>query len=776
MKTPRAWLGLESLEAREVPAVIGTLDPTFGSGGKTTLDFGITSAQGNAVAVQPDGNIVVVGTDSDGDLTVARFRPNGLPDFNFGPNRSGHFTIDVGGTDVATSVAIQNDGQIVIAGYTDAITKGNNDFLVLRLNANGTALDKTFGFGGYTTIAYDFGGNFDDRVMAMALQGDGRILLAGYDQYAATDYDFALVRLNTDGSLDQAFGPLGGGNFFFFDIGGGLEDKGMAMAVQKNGQIVIAGSTQITNSSYGIGVVRVNPDGYEDQGFGFFGYNAFAFGAGAGTFVDKATSVQIAPDGGVIVGAYAQVNGTSNYDMAVLRLNSKDGQLDPNFGIGGGTTVAFDLGGNLDDRTKGMAIQPDGKIILLGTVNVSDTESDFGVVRLNTDGSLDTTFNQTGKLTIDFGGNDMAGAVALQPNGRIVVVGTSGDIGSFAMARIFGTVERPQSLAVGGEMDSSATVFKPDFAKAQLLQTSSTPSIAGFGTNVRVASGDVNGDGYPDTIVVTGPGVPIRVAVLSGQDNVTVLAGPFDPFGDDFTGGGFVAAGDFNNDGHAEFVVTPDQGGGPRVSIFSLGADGGIILRSNFFGINDPNFRGGARVAVGDVNGDGIPDLAVAAGFQGGPRVALYNGRSAFTSRPSPLVSDFFAFESALRNGVYVSIGDVNGDGFGDLVFGAGPGGSPRVLTVSGQKLLASGAIGAFATPLSNFIANGAVGDRGGIRVATTDVDGDNKADVVVGSGEGSTSMVRVYLGKNYSGSEPKKYQDLDPFFSAVLTDGTFVG
>src|SRR6185312_604877 len=158
-------------------------------------------------------------------------------------------------------------------------------------------------------------------------------------------------------------------------------------------------------------------------------------------------------------------------------------------------------------------------------------------------------------------------------------------------------------------------------------------TVAAFGTtgvNARPATGDVNGDGFEDTVLVTGPGTPIRVAVVSGKDNTTLLVAPFDPFGGDFTGGGFVTAADLDNDGRAEFVVTPDRGGGPRVGIFSLNPDGSVTLRANFFGIGDPNFRGGARSAAGDVNADGVADMAVAAGFQGGPRIALFDGKTVF--------------------------------------------------------------------------------------------------------------------------------------------------
>ena len=305
----------------------------------------------------------------------------------------------------------------------------------------------------------------------------------------------------------------------------------------------------------------------------------------------------------------------------------------------------------------------------------------------------------------------------------------------------------------------SATLFNADKSVRFVV----TP-FAGFTGGVRTASADFNNDGVADLIVGTGPGSATRVMVLDGKSQAVL----FDvaPFEASFTGGVYISAGDVNGDGIPDLAITPDEGGGPRVDIYSGAV--GFPKVAGFFGIDDVNFRGGARSAIADMTGDGVADLIVVAGFGGGPRVAAFDGKSLATT-PVKIFGDFFAFEQALRNGIFVTAGDINGEGFADLIAGGGPGGGPRVLAFDGKSLLTNQYVN-----LANFFG-GDVDSRGGIRVAVKNLDGDAKADLVVGSGAGAGSRVTGYLGKNIAvDGTPTTQFDFDAL--AGFNGGVFVG
>ncbi|WP_232056351.1 Ig-like domain-containing protein [Tuwongella immobilis] len=306
---------------------------------------------------------------------------------------------------------------------------------------------------------------------------------------------------------------------------------------------------------------------------------------------------------------------------------------------------------------------------------------------------------------------------------------------------------------------SQVKIYGPD---GQLLQIRDPfPGLTG---GVRTAVGDFNADGISDFVVGTGPGGTALVKILNGVDGSELFE--ILPF-ESFNGGVYVAAGDFDGDGRSDLVISPDEGGGPRVRVFR---GGDFTQLADFFGIEDPDFRGGVRVSVADVTGDGIADLLVAAGFGGGPRLAGFDGASLRPGQtPTKPFSDFFVFEPTLRNGVFVTGGDLDGDGFAEIIVGGGPGGGPRVFAVSGRELVQNQQ----SVEIANFFA-GNVDSRGGIRVAVKDLDGDSLADLVVGSGLNAGSDVTGYLGETITQSDPPLFWVTSAFPGS--NNGVFVG
>ncbi|QDU19475.1 FG-GAP repeat domain-containing protein [Urbifossiella limnaea] len=261
-----------------------------------------------------------------------------------------------------------------------------------------------------------------------------------------------------------------------------------------------------------------------------------------------------------------------------------------------------------------------------------------------------------------------------------------------------------------------------------------TPFGNDYAGGARVVRGDVTGDGTPDVIVGSGGGIAARVRIWDGATRQLIFdTAPFE----NFTGSAEVAVADFNRDGRMDVVIAPGEGGGPRVQVWAGGALTKMV--PDFFGLPYPDFRGGLRVAAGDVNRDGVADLVVAPGWGGGPRLSVYNGATLAGGKPQQLVNDFFVFDESVRTGVFLTVGDVDGDGYADVVAGAGVGGAPRVRVVSGVAL----AGGKTNVALADFFAGDANG-RAGARVAAAKLDGDNRADILVG---GPNSEVELYYG-----------------------------
>jgi hypothetical protein len=226
-------------------------------------------------------------------------------------------------------------------------------------------------------------------------------------------------------------------------------------------------------------------------------------------------------------------------------------------------------------------------------------------------------------------------------------------------------------FAVGADAGSRPQVTVFDSAGTPLTSFNAFPPT--FSGGVRVAIGDVNGDGIPDIVCGAGPGGGPQVTIFSGKDDSPLSS--FYAFTPTFTGGLNVAVADLNGDGLADIIVGADSGGGPEVRVFN-GKD--LTLISDFFALPS-TFTGGVRVAAAVLPGIG-PLIIAAAGPGAGPQV------STFTPAGQPLQS-FDAFPPSFTGGVNVAVGDTNGDGVPDVITGAGSGGGPQVMVFDGSTL-----------------------------------------------------------------------------------------
>jgi uncharacterized delta-60 repeat protein len=277
-------------------------------------------------------------------------------------------------------------------------------------------LDPTFGAGGQLTLPIVPG---EDRIEAIAVQPDGKIVAAGTSKHATTNWDFAVARFNPDGSPDTTFS---GDGFLTADLSGSYGDeRAYAVAVQPDGKIVVAGFMD-AGPNEAFAIARYMPDGSPDIGFGgsIYGYAYFLFTPT--TSYSRIGAIALQPDGKIVAAGKATVGG--NPDFALVRL-LPTGMLDTSFDVDGKVRHPV---GVATDEINDIAIQPDGRIVAVGESQGGVSSNDVTVARYNTDGSLDTSFNlvgvQTTALSVE---PDAAEGVVLQPDGKIVIAGQAED-------------------------------------------------------------------------------------------------------------------------------------------------------------------------------------------------------------------------------------------------------------------------------------------------------------------------------------------------------------
>lgn len=381
-------------------------DNSFSFDGKVTTPIGNNGDYAYSAALQADNKIVVAGycNNSSEDFALIRYNSDGTLDNTF--DSDGKVITDFGsnGDDEGKSLAIQSDGKIIVAGIS---SNGFHwGFALIRYNVDGS-VDNSFASNGKVITLI---GSIDAYAQSVTLQSDGKIVVAGYISDGSI-YNFAVVRYNSNGSLDTSFG-LEGKMTTNFGNNGALA---YSSAIQSDGKILVAGYT-IIGAKYDFALVRYNTDGSLDNTFSDDGKITTAIGIAT----DRGYSVGIQSDGKIVV-AGKSFNGSDD-DFALVRYNT-DGTLDNTFDFDGKVTTAI---GSSSDDGNSISIQDDGKIVVAGSSITNGTDKAFTLVRYNTDGSLDNTCDDDGKVITAIGNSDSRGySVSIQSNGKIVVAGVN---------------------------------------------------------------------------------------------------------------------------------------------------------------------------------------------------------------------------------------------------------------------------------------------------------------------------------------------------------------
>ena len=385
--------------------------PTIQSnGGIIITDLGGNDGS-DSLALQTDGKILLGGSSynwNDGSwngyFSLVRYNGNGSLDTSF--DGDGKVYTDLGdGGEAGRSVAIQSDGKILLGGGS------NNNFALVRYNSNGS-LDTSFDGDG--KVITDMGAN--DEGKSVAIQTDGKILLGGISSNDTTS-SFALIRYNPNGSLDTSFS---GDGIVTTDFDG--YSSGSSVTIQADGKILLGGWCHNLNGNDDFALARYNTNGTLDASFGVGGKVTTDFGGN-----DYGSSVVVQADGKILLSGMIGGGGGNSikiFDAALIRYNA-NGSLDTSFGVNGIVTKDFDGG---YEGGGSISVQPDGKIF-----QASGTNSNIALIKYNSNGSLDTSFNWDGSIITNLGETDGAGSLKVQADGKILQGGYSDS--NFALVR-----------------------------------------------------------------------------------------------------------------------------------------------------------------------------------------------------------------------------------------------------------------------------------------------------------------------------------------------------
>ncbi len=408
----------------------GTLDPDFGTGGiviQSDVAGGNSSDHGYSIITDGQGRILVTGcsknSNNDYDMVIWRFNPDGTPDTSFGNNGIViHDNAANGnGDDCGRSITLDSQGNIYVAGYS---WNGSNfDMVVWKFNSNGVP---STDFNGKEKIVHNSaaGGNGDDFGYSIVLDNQGKILVAGYSKNSSNNFDMVIWRFNSNGTLDSTFdfdGIVVHGNA----AGGNGDDKGFSITLDSQGRILVAGYSEGSGTGLDMVIWKYNSDGTLDTSFGNNGLVVYNSSGGAS---DVGFSITVDSQDKILVAGYSYNNSHGNNDLVIWKYNS-DGTPDTNFGTNGIVTYDNAAGGNGNDYGRSIVIDSQGRILVTGFSQNTNTDYDMVIWRFLSDGSLDTNFGNNGVVVhaSTAGGNlhDRGYSITLDSDGKILVTGDS---------------------------------------------------------------------------------------------------------------------------------------------------------------------------------------------------------------------------------------------------------------------------------------------------------------------------------------------------------------
>ena len=395
--------------AHATPGQPGTLDLSWNLTGKVITSIGGavpfgTNSGARAMAVQADGKVLLAGMCYDVanvDFCAIRYNANGTLDTSW--NGTGKTMTPIGGIDdQAYAIAVQSDGKVLLAGYCKS--GGSYHFCALRYNGDGT-LDASWNGSGKVITPIGAG---NDQAFAIAVQPDGKVLLAGTCFGQPTK--FCTLRYNANGTLDLSWNGTGKVSTSL-----GTGDIAYAVAIQPDGKVMVAG-TCLGAADNDFCTVRYNVNGTPDSSWNGTGILTTSVGGD-----DIAAAMSLQPDGKVLIAGSCRSGAAIPTDFCAVRYNS-DGT--PDFNWNGTGSVVASFSGGLDVRTRAIAVQSDGKVFFAGGYN-----NDIFALRYNANGVIDTNWNGTGRVVTPVGNFDSAWAVALQRDGKVLLAGACSAVG-----------------------------------------------------------------------------------------------------------------------------------------------------------------------------------------------------------------------------------------------------------------------------------------------------------------------------------------------------------